>query len=466
MEEYIPMDDVGTRADERPNNTDYNAQVETNVNGFSLPTTRTQVEGPGASTSGKTLDEIIRDDRKMNVDNFYDSVINRIETATSEGKKTAFRFLQTGGNVEPPRFYDSFEKVDGELRIKGYSNVRLKSLRGGEFLSPNTISKQDSGTDALKIIGIVFGKPELSTKAKAVVENGVKVSGEIGESLNVDASSIINFDEIPHEDTDLRNLVRSVIENVYINDPNQIVPGTEHPYRELLGLDKKLQTMEGAYANHLIELVRKNREISNIENRLKEDDLSDETKDMLNRALEQLKDERQPLLELVNDQRGELRVQTNRIRQTFEKMLNEDKTLMDRLKTLFREQGITIASILTAIGMTIGVLVESIQLALTGGGGGSSPPTPKPPADKQGLKEWVKKHLQALGRVLAKLAGKAAAALPGIIGSIVSWLLGLLGKAAGFLAENMIVIVLTVGGLLLIAAKDYLTSQKPNGKRA
>ena len=242
------------------------------------------------------------------------------------------------------------------------------------------------------------------------------------------------------------------------------MPGTEYPYRELLALDKKLQTMEGAYANHLIELVRKNREISNIENRLKEDDLSDETKDMLNRALEQLKDERQPLLELVNDQRGELRVQTNRIRQTFEKMLNEDKTLMDRLKTLFREQGITIASILTAIGMTIAVLVESIQLALTGGGG-SSPPTPKPPADKQGLKEWVKKHLQALGRVLAKLAGKAAAALPGIIGSIVSWLIGLLGKAAGFLAENMIVIVLTVGGLLLIAAKDYLTSKKPNGKR-
>ena len=222
--------------------------------------------------------------------------------------------------------------------------------------------------------------------------------------------------------------------------------------------------MEGAYANHLIELFRKNREIDGIENRLKEDNLSDEERDMLNRALEQLKDERQPLLELVNDQRGELRVQTNRIRQTFEKMLNEDKTLMDRLKTLIREQGITIASILTAIGMTIGVLVESIQLALTGGGG-SSPPAPKPPADKQGLKEWVKKHLQALGRVLAKLAGKAAAALPGIIGSIVSWLLGLLGKAAGFLAENMIVIVLTVGGLLLIAAKDYLTSQKPNGKR-
>ena len=69
-------------------------------------------------------------------------------------------------------------------------------------------------------------------------------------------------------------------------------------------------------------------------------------------------------------------------------------------------------------------------------------------------------------RLSESIAGKAAAALPGIIGSIVSWLLRLLGKAAGFLAEHTIVLVLTVGGLLLITAKDYLTSQKPNRKRA
>ena len=54
---------------------------------------------------------------------------------------------------------------------------------------------------------------------------------------------------------------------------------------------------------------------------------------------------------------------------------------------------------------------------------------PKPP-DKSGLKEWVKKHLQALRRALANLAGNAAAAMPGIIGSIVSWLLSTLGKTA------------------------------------
>ena len=80
-------------------------------------------------------------------------------------------------------------------------------------------------------------------------------------------------------------------------------------------------------------------------------------------------------------------------------------------------------------------------------------PAPKPP-DKSGLKEWVKKHLQDLGRTLANLAGKDAASLPGIIGSFVSWLLSTLGKTATWLAENLW--ALAVGTLLLVAARDWL----------
>ena len=73
--------------------------------------------------------------------------------------------------------------------------------------------------------------------------------------------------------------------------------------------------------------------------------------------------------------------------------------------------------------------ISTLVLALIGGGESAPAPAPKPP-DKSGLKEWVNKHLQARGHALANLAGKAAAGLPGIIGSIVSWLLGTLGKTA------------------------------------
>ena len=56
-------------------------------------------------------------------------------------------------------------------------------------------------------------------------------------------------------------------------------------------------------------------------------------------------------------------------------MLVKDTSLAEKIRTLFREQGIMIASILMAIGIAIGVLIE----ALTGRGGGTaaSPPPPK-----------------------------------------------------------------------------------------
>ena len=114
-----------------------------------------------------------------------------------------------------------------------------------------------------------------------------------------------------------------------------------------------------------------------------------------------------------------MRGQINRIKETINKVLKEDTTLDERLRTLFREQAITIVSVLTAIGMIIGVIVEAV---IPTSGGAVTPP--KPPSSKDGVKEWVKKQLHNLGMLLAnlagKVAGKAAAALPGVIGSIVS----------------------------------------------
>ena len=41
--------------------------------------------------------------------------------------------------------------------------------------------------------------------------------------------------------------------------------------------------------------------------------------------------------------------QFERIKQTIDKMLNQDMTLGERIQTLFREQGITITSVITAL---------------------------------------------------------------------------------------------------------------------
>ena len=111
-------------------------------------------------------------------------------------------------------------------------------------------------------------------------------------------------------------------------------------------------------------------------------------------------------------------------------MLDKDTSLGEKIRTLFREQGITIASILTAIGMAIRVLVEAL---LSGGGAatvsGGGEPQPK---DEKGLKEWVRSKLKALASLLGKLGMKAAEALPGIIGGIISWRLNRAKDMVGY----------------------------------
>ena len=94
----------------------------------------------------------------------------------------------------------------------------------------------------------------------------------------------------------------------------------------------------------------------------------------------------------------------------------ETGTLGERIRTLFKEQGIKIVSILPAVGMGIGVLIESLL-----GGPSVSTPTSQSTttSDKKGgTRKWIKNKLKALSQLSGKLADKALASLPGIIGSI------------------------------------------------
>ena len=69
-----------------------------------------------------------------------------------------------------------------------------------------------------------------------------------------------------------------------------------------------------------------------------------------------------------------------------------------------------IASILTAIGMAIGVLIEALLPGDDATGG-----NPPPPKDEKCVKEWLRNKLKALASLLKRLGVKGAEALPGII---------------------------------------------------
>ena len=150
---------------------------------------------------------------------------------------------------------------------------------------------------------------------------------------------------------------------------------------------------------------------------------------------------------------GRLKNQITSFKETIAKALDKDTSLAEKIRTLFREQGITIASILTAIGMAIGVLVEALfpgGAAVASGGG------EPPPEDEKGLKEWVRSKLKALASLLGKLSMKAAEALPGIIGGIISWILNRAKDVVGWVSQNLWALVVGIGGLIC----TYMVTRK------
>ena len=164
----------------------------------------------------------------------------------------------------------------------------------------------------------------------------------------------------------------------------------------------------------------------------------------ITKRIDALNDELVTRQESINLLKGRLKNQIKSFKETIAKVLDKDTSLVEKIRTLFRGQGITIVSILTAIGMAISVLVEAL---LPGGGGGAaaSGGEPPPPKDQKGLKEWIRSKLKALALLLGKLGMKAAEDLPGIIGGIISWIAK---EVVGWLSQILWALVVGVGGLI------------------
>ena len=118
----------------------------------------------------------------------------------------------------------------------------------------------------------------------------------------------------------------------------------------------------------------------------------DAMKEDIMKRIGDLNDELVTKQESIDLLKCRLKNQITSFKEAIAKVLDKDTSLGEKIRTLFREQGITIASILTAIGMAIGVLVEALVPggAATASGGGGEPP----PKDEKGLKEWVRSKLK------------------------------------------------------------------------
>ena len=181
----------------------------------------------------------------------------------------------------------------------------------------------------------------------------------------------------------------------------------------------------------------------------------------------------------IAEQDAKVRNSIQRLRRSIENFIESDDTIGSRVRTLFRREGVTIASLLTAIGMTIAAVVEGIVLATKSAVSAvipapkPKPPAPKPPGPKPDVPDtpieppkppeppkpktwtdWLKDQIQKIADLLLKLGDKALIALPGIIGAVVNFVLKSAGAVVGFLADHLWAFAALVVGILYTSVME------------
>ena len=340
-----------------------------------------------------------------------------------------------------------------------------------KWLAPNAYLRI-FGKKFIKDMGFDADKPKSGTKSKIpkkkmkqiemyvdeIDDNRKQFATELNQlpmnednQDNIMLQDIINKNEIATD-----NSIKLIETSLTETDAEASTQTGGLTLRELEGLDKELRTISGSLRSAIAKSIAKQVDIDTENRKLEEmandETYSDEQKEEVRARLQRFQDEQKAINEQIRILKGRYSNQIYQIRESIMKFLDKETgTLGERIRTLFKEQGITIVSILTALGMTLGALIE----ALLGGPSTTSTPTSqstttsdKQPKVKGGAREWIKNKLKALSQLLGKLADKALASLPGIIGSIISWILNRAKEVIGWLSQNLWALITGVGVLI------------------
>ena len=323
------------------------------------------------------------------------------------------------------------------------------------------------GKKFIKDMGFDADKPKSGTKSKLPKKKMKQIEIYVDEIDDNRKQFASELNELPmNEDNQDNIMLQDIITKNEIATDNSIklietsLTGTGEDastqtggltLRELEGLDKELRTISGSLRSAIAKSIAKQGDIDKERRKLEEmtsdETYSDEQREKVRARLQRFQDEQKAINEQIRILKGRYSNQIYQIRESIMKFLNKETgTLGERIRTLFKEQGITVVSILTAVGMAIGVLIEALL-----GGPSTSTPTSQSTttSDKKGgASEWIKNKLKGLLQLLGKLADKALASLPTIIGSIISWILNRAKEVVGWLSQNLWALITGVGVLI------------------
>ena len=227
------------------------------------------------------------------------------------------------------------------------------------------------------------------------------------------------------------------------------------PLCELEGLDKSLRGLRGMISIQESKRVAAEEEIKRYEEKIQwaaqEEKRTGtpadrEVLDDYRKKLEEGKDHLKAVESSLNDLKGESRQQVRAIKELIGRVLREDTSLASKVREIFREQGIMIGAIIAALGAIIAALVEGLTGGTSGGSaGGAAGSSGGDGGDKP--RSARKRAFDALAKGLRWLGDKAATALPGIIGSVVSFLLKGVAAVATWLGSNLWAVLIGVRGI-------------------
>ena len=396
----------------------------------------------------KTKDALKKDTIELIANEIYD----KLTKLFNDRRK---RLGIKGGTpiADPIRDYSKFKlKNDGTLSYKYKKTVIYLGNIDKNLKSITEISKL--GVNRLRTMGFTNITYEDIQPYQPKFRNARDEARKLNEKLNERSKTLESSSTTDVEAIELMEMTSKDIDG--LEQETSFIEPTERdkllPLRELQGLDKQIRTIKGSLKVAIAKRVELEDRIKQEEDKLNEIqglNYSDDQRKMVEDRIKKLRDELNERNEEINILKGEASKQINQIKESITKFLDKETgTLGERIRTLFKEQGITIVSILTAVGMAIGVLVE----ALLGGPTVSTTTSGSSPADggdkKGGAREWIKNKLKALSQLLGKLADKALASLPGIIGSILSWILNRAKEVIGWLSQNLWALITGVGVLI------------------
>ena len=346
----------------------------------------------------KTKDVLKLDTIELVANQIYD----RLTIFFNKNRK---RFGIQGGEpiIEPMREYRNFKLTkNGKLSYKYKRTVIDLGNINDELKAPWEIRRL--GVAKLRLMGFRNLTYEdinpYDRRSKRAREEVMKLNENLDErSKAIESSSTTDAEAIEMIEVTSKDIDATVKD---VEQDTSFIESSERdkllPLRELEGLDKQLRTIKGSLKVATAKRIDLEGRIKHEERKLNEiqdPKYSDDQRDMIEGRIKRLRGELTERNKEIDILKGEASKQINQIKESITKFLDKETgTLGERIRKLFKEQGVTIISILTALGMTLGVLIE----ALLGGPSTTSTPTSQSTttSDKKGgAREWIKKQIES-----------------------------------------------------------------------